>query len=102
MDIEKIAKAIELDAGEQIPELRESLQEMVAGKIANIHTPEQLKLRATRKKFGLSQSDFAQLLRTPLTTLCDWEQGRFEPPGIVMCLVEIADKRPEVIRDILM
>jgi DNA-binding transcriptional regulator YiaG len=36
------------------------------------------------------------------TTLCDWEQGRFNPPGSLMCLVEIANKRPEVIREILM
>lgn len=102
MDIEKIAKAIEMDAGERLLDIRESLQEMVDGKAANVHTPEQLMLRATRQKLGLSQSDFAQLIRTPVTTLCDWEQGRFNPPGSLMCLVEIADKRPDVLRDVLM
>jgi len=102
MDIEQIAQAIEKDAGELLPDIRESLQEMVDGKAASVHTPEQLMLRATRQKMGLSQSDFARLIRTPVTTLCDWEQGRFNPPGSLMCLVEIADKRPEVIREILM
>ncbi|MCP4697740.1 MAG: hypothetical protein GY862_12945 [Gammaproteobacteria bacterium] len=66
MDIEKIAKAIEIDAGESLPGIRESLQEMVDGKSACVHTPEQLMLRAARKKPGLSQSDFAQLIHTPL------------------------------------
>lgn len=102
MDIEKIAKAIEKDAGEMLPDIRESLQEMVDGKAATIHTPEQLMLRETRQKLGLSQSDFARLIRTPITTLSDWEQGRFDPPGSLMCLIEIATKRPDVIREILM
>jgi putative transcriptional regulator len=102
MDIEKIAKAIEIDAGEQLPNIRESLQEMKSGKIACTHTPEQLMLRATRKKLGLSQSHFAQLICTPIGTLRDWEQGRYNPPGSVMCLIKIADKRPEVIREVLL
>ncbi len=102
MDIEKIAKAIEVDAGESLPDLRESLQEMIEGKSACIHTPEQLMVRATRKKLGLSQSHFAQLIRTPIGTLCDWEQGCHNPPANVMCLIEIADKRPDVIREVLL
>jgi len=102
MDIEKVAKAIEMDAGEPLPELRESLQEMVEGKAATVHTPEQLMLRVLRKKLGLSQSNFARLIRTPVTTLCDWEEGRFNPPGSLMCLVEIANKRPDVFQEVLM
>ncbi len=102
MDIEKIAEAIEIDAGEPLSDIRKSLQEMVDGKAARVHTPEQLKLRATRKKLGLSQSDFARLIRTPVATLYDWEQGDFDPPGSLMCLVEIADKRPDVLREVLM
>jgi putative transcriptional regulator len=102
MDVEQIAKAIEIDAGESIPNIRESLQEMEAGKLASTHTQEQLMLRAMRKKLGLSQSNFAQLICTPIGTLRDWEQGRYNPPGSVMCLVKIAEKRPEVIKEILM
>jgi putative transcriptional regulator len=66
MDIEKIAKAIEVDAGESLPDIRESLQEMIEGKSACIHTHEQLMVRATRKKLGLSQSHFAQLILSRL------------------------------------
>lgn len=102
MDIERVAKAIEHDAGESLPDIPASLQEMADGKSACAHTPEQLMLRATRKKLGLSQSNFAQLIRTPVGTLRDWEQGRFSPPGSVMCLIKIADKRPEVIREVLL
>ncbi len=102
MDIEKIAKAIEIDAGETLPGIRESLQEMVDGKSVDVHTPEQIMLRATRKKLGLSQLNFAQLIHTPVGTLRDWEQGRYDPPGSVMCLIKIADKRPEVIKEVLL
>ncbi len=37
---------------------------MVDGKAASVHTPEQLMLRALLQKLGLSQSDFARLIRT--------------------------------------
>jgi hypothetical protein len=42
MNIERIAQAIENDAGESIEGLRESLTEMKAGNIARQYTPEQL------------------------------------------------------------
>ena len=42
MDIEKIANAIELDAEEDLPELRQSLIEMLDHKVGRMTTPEQL------------------------------------------------------------
>lgn len=41
-DIEKVAKAIEADAGKSIPGLRDSLAEALAGKFAEVHTPEKI------------------------------------------------------------
>ena len=85
MDIEMIAKAIEADAGEALPELRQALKEVqdirasrAAGRVT---TPEQLLVRAARAKLGLSQAEFAARIGTPVATLRDWEQGRFPPPG---------------------
>jgi len=48
MNIDKIAKAIEADAGEPIEALRDSLAEMKAGKVARETTPDQLLLREAR------------------------------------------------------
>ena len=53
MDIEKIAMAIETDAGMSVEGLREGLAEMKAG-IGRINTPEQILLRTVRAKIKLS------------------------------------------------
>jgi len=104
MDIEKIAKAIEADAGEALPELRQALREardIRAGKIAGrVTTPEQLLVRATRAKLGLSQTEFAARIGTPAATLRDWEQGRFPPPGAALCLLRLLDAHPNPSREL--
>lgn len=48
MDIEKVAAAIEADAGQSIPDLRESLRQARDGEYAVIHTPEDIKRRRGR------------------------------------------------------
>ena len=83
MDIEKIAQAIEADAGEALPDLRQSLLEMENQTIGRITTPEQLLVVSVRKRLKLTQQAFAELIKTPVATLRDWEQGRFKPNGVV-------------------
>ena len=105
MDIEKTAKAIETDAGMELPGLRQSLADakaIMAGQAvqARLHTPEQILVRSTRAKTGLSQTDFADLIKTPVATLRDWEQGRFPPPGGVVCLLQIIYNHPGLISEL--
>lgn len=95
MDIEKIAQAIETDAGEVLPELRQALAEAAAGE-GRVTTPEQLLVRAARKATGMTQAAFARRINTPLATLRDWEQGRFSPPGGVVCLLRLLARHPEL------
>ncbi len=97
MDIEKIARAIEADAGHPIDGLRESLSEMQDGDFVGETTPEQSLVRAARKSLGLSQARFAELIDTPVATLRDWEQGRFKPPGSALVLCRIALKNPDAL-----
>lgn len=47
MNIGKIAKAIEADAGQALPELRQALHE-ASGRQGRVTTPEQMLVRATR------------------------------------------------------
>lgn len=76
INIEKMAQAIELDAGESLPDLRQALAEATA-RLGRVTTPEQIRVRQAREKSGLTQSAFAQRIKTPVATLRDWEQGRF-------------------------
>lgn len=48
LDLDKVAKAIEADAGQALPGLRESLAEAKAGQFAQVHTPEQITKRRGR------------------------------------------------------
>jgi putative transcriptional regulator len=98
MDIEAIAKAIEADAGEALPELRQALEEAKAG-IGRVTTAEQVLVRSARVKAGLSQQAFAERIATPVATLRDWEQGRFAPPGGVLCLLRIIVRHPELLEE---
>lgn len=95
MNIEKIAKAIEADAGEALPDLRSALRE-AAGRKGRVSTPEQMLVRATRMRLGLSQVEFAARIGTPLATLRDWEQGRFAPPGAALCLLRLLAAHPDL------
>ncbi|MCW5260893.1 helix-turn-helix domain-containing protein [Verminephrobacter eiseniae] len=99
IDIEKVATAIEADAGEILPDLRQALAEAKAG-IGRVTTPEQLLVRRAREKSGLTQAAFAERIATPVATLRDWEQGRFVPPGGVLCLLRLLVKHPELSQEL--
>ncbi len=95
MDIEKIAKAIEADAGESLPDLRQALQEAKA-RVGRVTTPEQVLVRQAREAAGMTQPAFAERIGTPVATLRDWEQGRFAPSGAVLCLLRLITRHPEL------
>jgi putative transcriptional regulator len=99
IDIESVASAIEADAGEALPDLRQALKEAQAG-IGRVTTPAQMLVRQARGKSGLTQAAFAELIATPVATLRDWEQGRFVPPGGVLCLLRLIEKHPELTREL--
>lgn len=99
MDVDKVAKAIEADAGEALPDLRQALAEARDG-MGRVTTREQILVRAARKQSGLSQAAFAERIGTPVATLRDWEQGRFAPPGAVLCLLRLIVKHPELSQEL--
>jgi len=53
-----------------------------------------------RKNLHLSQSAFAALMGISKRTLEDWEQGRRHPSGSAFSLLRIAQKHPEVFKEI--
>lgn len=101
MNIEAVAAAIEADAGEPLPDLRQALSEAKAGMIGRVTSHEQILVRQAREKSGLTQAAFAQRIETPVATLRDWEQGRFTPPGGVLCLLRLIVKHPELSHELV-
>ena len=53
--------------------------------------------KAVREQIGLSQSEFARLMRVSVKTLQNWEQHRVRPAGPARALLRIVDANPEVL-----
>jgi uncharacterized protein (DUF4415 family) len=57
INVEKIARAIEADAGESLPGLRESLAQAKRGEFAAVHTPEIITARKRGRPVGSKKAD---------------------------------------------
>ena len=55
------------------------------------------RIRSIRVKLNVSQPVFADLLYVTKTTAAKWEQGLRKPSGSALRLLEIAEKRPDVL-----
>ncbi|TAM76544.1 MAG: helix-turn-helix domain-containing protein [Candidimonas sp.] len=100
IDVEIVARAIEDNVDEALPDLRQALSEAKAG-LGRVTTPEQILVRRARQKSGLTQTAFAERISTPVATLRDWEQGRFQPPGGVVCLLRLLAKHPNLTEELV-
>lgn len=65
-----------------------------------IHFVGELDPREIRKRLKLTQKAFAALLGLDLKTLQAWEQGRYQPTGPVLRLLQIADRHPDVLLEL--
>jgi len=77
-------------------ELLESVRQMTAGKVRVVMSP----IISARKKIGLTQAEFAKLLGASVRTLQEWEQGRRQPSGAAKTLIAIAERHPDVLKEI--
>ncbi len=55
------------------------------------------KIQSIRRQLGLSQHVFAQVLGASTETVKAWEQGKREPDGMALVLLEIAERHPEAL-----
>jgi len=58
-------------------------------------------VKALRQSRGLSQEDFAGRYGIDLATLRNWEQGRTTPDGPAMTLLQLIERDPEAIEQLL-
>ncbi len=56
---------------------------------------------AVRKRLGVSQAKFAELLGISLRTLQGWEQGRRQPEGPARQLLRVAARDPRVLLELM-
>lgn len=83
--------------GEELGEkLLESVRQMKAGQGTVVYPP----ALAARERTGLSQARFAELLGVSVRTLREWEQGRRQPSGAAHTLFKVAERHPEVLREL--
>ena len=66
IDVEKLARAVEADAGEALPGLRESLGQAKRGEFAAIHTPETIAARKRGRPVGSTKADAKQPVKLRL------------------------------------
>jgi putative transcriptional regulator len=59
-------------------------------------------VKALRKQLGLSQRQFARLLRLNVETLRGWEYGRRRPRGPAAALLRVLAAEPEVVVSVLL
>ena len=55
-----------------------------------------------RKKFNLTQNEFAKLLNISVGTLKNWEQGRRKPKGSASVLLNVANSYPDILKKLLL
>ena len=83
-------------------ELMQGMEEM--GQIVRGERPparmtvvEPMQVRSIRQSTGLSQARFARVIRVPLGTLRNWEQGHRGPTGPARALLHLIRKDPEFV-----
>ena len=67
LDLDKVAKAIEKDAGQAIPGLREGLAQAKRGRFAAVHTPEVI----AKRKLGRPVGSVQAVTKTPVNLRLD-------------------------------
>jgi putative transcriptional regulator len=87
----------ERDAGRNIgEELLQAARDVKAGR----GTVMLSSVARARAKSALSQAQFAALMGVSVRTLQDWEQGRRKPTGAAQTLLAVAERHPQVLREL--
>jgi putative transcriptional regulator len=81
-------------------EVLDGIREIKAGGGRRVTVKPRSPVLRARLKSGLTQSQFAALLGVSRRTLEQWEQGRRKPTGAARTLLQVAERHPEVLREI--
>jgi putative transcriptional regulator len=81
-------------------ETLDAIDDIQAGRFGHTEIIEQPPVLAARQKLGFSERRFADLLGVSVRTLQDWENGSRKPTKAAMSLIQIAQKRPDVLHEV--
>jgi DNA-binding transcriptional regulator YiaG len=66
------------------------------GKASRVFEYRDTDVKAVRERIGLSQAQFAKMIRVSVKTLQNWEQKRRSPTGPAAALLQIVAREPGV------
>lgn len=94
---ELLARDAQRNIGE---ELLQAIIDIKAGRYGAVYQVPVSPVIEARHRASLSQAQFAALLGVSKRTLQEWEQGRRQPSGAARTLFKIAERHPEVLREL--
>ncbi len=62
-----------------------------------VHVPENVDVKAIRRRLGLSQRRFADRFGFKLDAVQNWEQGRRRPEGAARAFLRVIEREPEAV-----
>lgn len=86
--------------GKRLIKAAREVQGIVSGEITSgfvVHVPDEVDVKALRKRFGYSQSQFSQRFGFALDALQDWEQHRRHPDRTARILLTVIAREPEAV-----
>lgn len=96
--VQGLEEAVAVRRGTQKPARR--VHRPMTARDAVVQPPKNYKGPETqriREQLGLSQSVFARVLNASAETIKAWEQGKRQPDGMALTLLEIAELHPEAL-----
>ncbi len=63
-----------------------------------VRAPEEVDVRAIRRRLGMTQKEFARQHGFSLGSIRNWEQGHRRPEGPARALLTIIDREPEAVQ----
>ena len=76
-----------------------SVKQMKAGKVARNTKVQVSEVTRARNSVQMSQPAFANLIGVSVRTVQAWEQGKRNPSGAARTLIRVAEKHPEILRE---
>ena len=70
-------------------------------RVTRVAVPDEIDVKAIRRKLRLSQRDFAAQFGFSIDTLRHWEQGLRRPRGPARVLLLVIDRAPEAVQKAL-
>ena len=71
--------------------------EAVPVRITEMHVPDEIDVKAIRRKFGLTQPEFARRFGFALTAVQEWEKRRRKPDRAARLFLKVIDREPEAV-----